>query len=1367
MDPLSIAAGVAGLGTLAYQIIGYLGQVKAGGKERQALREEVRHLWLTITALQDLLSLDAIKNDQIPDALRPLFEPDGIVKEVIAQMEELDSKLKTQTSHGKVAQTIAWPFTQKDAMQIIQRINRLQSTLHNGFTQANYRVTQDIYHQGQDVKKAMDEARLKELIEWVSPLNFVAKQSMIWKQHHHGTCKWFLEREDFRAWREGDNTTVFCPGIPGAGKTFLSSIVYNELEGLRVREEGGLQGAAVMMLYCKWDDPLSQSIDNLLSSMIKQCVQRYGAVGKHLLDLFDRHNKEGTRPSQTQLASTLALLFRRFTKVFVILDGLDELREEKDRLSLIQVLHKQWQDTVPVNLMVTSRPLPNIARHFRPNVNTMIVCDACNKQDLPVQYHCAECESQLDTSFDQCEACYQHGKRCGNRGHSLYFQVNSRIIPIAAVEEDLTTYVKWRTATSVFLQECVDKKDGLMERILATVVRDNGGMFLLAKFNMDTLESKLSVKQLLHALRTLPKELDGTYTDAMLRITGIDDSAKDIVLLFLRWVVFAEQPLHERAIEHALAVSNGDCDGDIDDDGLIRARRLATKCAGLVQFDESDCLRLVHYSAESYFSQHHERWFPGGSPRLTSACLTYLQFDPFKTGACNGPSEAADFEERLEKYPFLRYASMSWGKHLKSAPNDELNALAISFLTDPGCLASATQALWYLENQNAASWDARNGSPIHLAAHFDLPDLVEELIKRGYNADLKDINGATPLALATLRGNYNIASILLKAGVSVNTVDNSGRTPLHRAIVYNKPDILKLLLEQKGIDINTGHPKWSHLTPLLIAAAIGRVEAIELLIARPDLDVNKECSSPKGTTALIYAARRGESDAVKALLAHPDVDINHTDDAGNTALTFAAQGGYYDAVEALLDKGADTEVQQVDFQGTAIMRAIDHNQVSVVKLLIERGANLHHTDIFDRGVLHSAAVNHRPEILRILMAHDETLDVNMRDAHGKTTLHDIARIGDTETAEVLLAHGGDPTIKDNHGRTPIRVAREMNFPIILELFRAAGAQKKAKAHAEGRTNSHPQRTSTGSIIPGAGRSDTAMSGPGALPIWSLARSEQLDELKEILPHASREEINLTDPDMGQAGLHYAVARSTMEILRLLVSHGADVNLQNRYGRTPLHCAVMARCWVAAEILLDAGADMAIKDQWGHQPLVMATAVEKSVGLLLIERGAPLGRDIINLEKFLYLAARGGYETAARRLVAAGADVWRKGFEGKTAYTIAKENNHDELAKLILQLAPRPSVTEWEGGGSTGSDSSNQSTSSTSDSESLREKVSKQESVSVTEKEELNGSVQTASVESLAVKGADIKGGNFLFGRHSYTLFLILVFIMVTALARLY
>ncbi|KKK21432.1 hypothetical protein AOCH_000121 [Aspergillus ochraceoroseus] len=1269
MDPLSITASVAGIATLAYQIIGYLGQVKSGGKERLRLCTGITHLWLSISALQEQLSADAIPDFKIPPQLLPLFEPDGIFKDIEQEIKDLDEKLKTRTSHGKIRQTIVWPFTQQDVIQTIERVHRLQETLHLALTQSSHALTQEIYRDGQAVKSMLDENRLKDIIDWISPLNFVGKQNMLFNEHHEGTCKWFLQSDDFQAWREGESTVLFCPGIPGAGKTFLSSIVVHELDRLRLCQEGGVKEAAIVMLYCKWDDPLSQSIEAMVASLMKQIIQRYGVVLDEVIQMFNKHSQEETRPSREQMLSILSMLLRRFPKIFVVVDGLDELREEKDRLALLRILTSI--QTTKVNIMVTSRPLPNITRHFRrPRFN--IVCDICDQKEILSQYHCSECDETKFGGFDVCQPCYDDGNRCGYKGHLFIFQYNAFIVDIAAVEEDLTTYVQWRVRSSEDLQQFVEIKAGLMDQIVETVVKANDGMFLLAKFNMDTLASKLNIKQVVAALHTLPKELDGTYTDAMSRIEDLPASTRETVMEFLRWVVFAERPLHEREIEHALAVCEGD--EDIDDDNIIRARALADKCAGLVQLDESDCVRLVHYSAESFFSQNSHHWFPGGSPQLISACLTYLLFTPFRTGACSGSSEAAEFEDRLQRYPFLAYASVNWGKHLQVSGSEVHYALAKTLLTDAGCLATVTQALWYLESQNAASWSAKDGSGIHLATHFGLKRLVEALIIDGHDPDRRDINGITPLSLVSVRDGVDIATVLIEAGASINTIDNSGRSPLHKAIFYYRDDIAKLLLQQGDIDVNISHSRWSHLTPLAISAINSRLEILQLLLNNPRLDVNRECSSPLGATALMSAALYGETESVKMLLTHPDVEIDHQDQGGSTALVYAAQGGFYNIVEALLDQGADTEVAQHGTLGTALLRAIDTGATSTVQLLLQRGANVHHKDCFDRGMLHGAAVNGRFQIIQILLAFDETLDVNMQDAHGKTTLHDAAYRGDIRTVETLLKHGANPTIKDSHGRTPTRVAREKNNIAIMDVLRAARLQQNA---APGITPNPtpppppppPQRTDTGTILRSASRTDTSQSLGEPLPLWTLGSANAMEELKERLSDTKiPEDINSVDPELGQAALHYAAHHDNVKMIELLIFHGADINLRSRYGRTPLHLAAMGNNKDAARALLDAEARVDIEDTWNAQPLAISDWSMDSVGILLLERGAPIFSERMNMTAWLEAAAREGNKIAVQRLVKAGAETWRKNSSGKTPYMIAKSYGHEDIANFILQLS---------------------------------------------------------------------------------------------------
>ena len=53
----------------------------------------------------------------------------------------------------------------------------------------------------------------RDIITWISPLNFSRKQNDIFARRQEGTGEWLLERDEFKNWREGTERTLWCPGI--------------------------------------------------------------------------------------------------------------------------------------------------------------------------------------------------------------------------------------------------------------------------------------------------------------------------------------------------------------------------------------------------------------------------------------------------------------------------------------------------------------------------------------------------------------------------------------------------------------------------------------------------------------------------------------------------------------------------------------------------------------------------------------------------------------------------------------------------------------------------------------------------------------------------------------------------------------------------------------------------------------------------------------------------------------------------------------------------------------------------------------------------------------------------------------------------
>ena len=165
------------------------------------------------------------------------------------------------------------------------------------------------------------------------------------------------------------------------------------------------------------------------------------------------------------------------------------------------------------------------------------------------------------------------------------------------------------------------------------------------------------------------------------------------------------------------------------------------------------------------------------------------------------------------------------------------------------------------------------------------PELVEELIKRGADVNLKRYVGDTPLMFAALNGNVKTVNALLQAGADPNVKVMSPHagelTPLINAMNSdgaNRLEVAKALIDAKA-EIN---PKGNFLSSPL-ANAVGDLEMVKLLISS-GAEVNQK--NFRGATALMVAAGAGTPSVVRYLL-EKGADVNARDQEGNTVLAYA------------------------------------------------------------------------------------------------------------------------------------------------------------------------------------------------------------------------------------------------------------------------------------------------------------------------------------------------------------------------------------------------------------------------------------------------------------------------------------------------
>ncbi|RYP68408.1 hypothetical protein DL771_006672 [Monosporascus sp. 5C6A] len=68
-----------------------------------------------------------------------------------------------------------------------------------------------------------------EVLDWITPVDYGPQQSDFLRRRQPGTGKWLLDSEEYQNWLNASKQTLFYPGIPGAGKTILASIVIDDL----------------------------------------------------------------------------------------------------------------------------------------------------------------------------------------------------------------------------------------------------------------------------------------------------------------------------------------------------------------------------------------------------------------------------------------------------------------------------------------------------------------------------------------------------------------------------------------------------------------------------------------------------------------------------------------------------------------------------------------------------------------------------------------------------------------------------------------------------------------------------------------------------------------------------------------------------------------------------------------------------------------------------------------------------------------------------------------------------------------------------------------------------------------------------------
>jgi ankyrin repeat protein len=375
------------------------------------------------------------------------------------------------------------------------------------------------------------------------------------------------------------------------------------------------------------------------------------------------------------------------------------------------------------------------------------------------------------------------------------------------------------------------------------------------------------------------------------------------------------------------------------------------------------------------------------------------------------------------------------------------------------------------------------------------------------------------MSLAAEVGDTEILKLLLDAGASADSPNEDGQTALHAVARTGNVEAAKLLLD-RGATIDA-REDFGGQTALMWASARRHPAMIELLLAR-------------GANANLASTNRDYQRHVTA-----EGRPKSLDSGGLTPLLYAARENCIACVDPLLEGGADINLPDPDLVSPLNVAIMNANW-DMAKKLIEAGADVNQWDIYGEAALYNA------------------VGFAARADGGRASIDGPNHTKGVDIVKLLLDKGANPNMQlffrpanvrgstNTRGSTPlIRAANALDKPMVKLLLEHG---------ADATVYMADRQTPIHAVLAGGGGAAIAL-GNGAAPAGG-GREKDAVELITMLHDAGTDVnvvalVNHIEEVRGGSALHYAVRKRYKEVIKLLASFGADMNLKDQDGLTAL------------------------------------------------------------------------------------------------------------------------------------------------------------------------------------------------------------------------
>ncbi|KAK2754787.1 hypothetical protein FQN54_006680 [Arachnomyces sp. PD_36] len=429
------------------------------------------------------------------------------------------------------------------------------------------------------------------------------------QRREDGTGSWFLGTNELDQWlnepQRNRNPAVhrmlWFNGEPGVGKSILSCLLIEHLEQISTAANFGFG-----WFICHIDEEQSgtQLSLSITQKLLQQLLKQETTIPANVFRIYKKYEKydgEELEPLEDECLELLKSVVAKFSKVYIVIDGLDELRREV-RTHAIKTLEALLSSHAYI-VITTRTGEPDIEQSF------------CRRA------------SRLN---------------------------------IKASEPDIWTYLENNISKPSPLATVLSSHNqGLKEETISTISQNSDGLMLLAQQNLKELADENTLEGLETALANLSSNVDALYEDTWNRIRNKNSPRVfERVQQVLMWVAYASRPLTVPELRHALAVRD---DSEEFNSKALWDTPLDESALGLLVIDDDQTVRFCHKSAHSFFESDSEK-FPNANEIIAKTCLRYLLLNSISPG--DNPT-IEDIARQVDTYPFHNYAFENWLDHAK------------------------------------------------------------------------------------------------------------------------------------------------------------------------------------------------------------------------------------------------------------------------------------------------------------------------------------------------------------------------------------------------------------------------------------------------------------------------------------------------------------------------------------------------------------------------------------------------------------------------------------------------------------------------------------------------------------------------------